>query len=412
MIDRETCKATRNAAAGVRHLVVLLAALAACGDDPPAVTTPDAGAGARFPTSSVVLGQDSQTTYLSFLQTLDNQVIDLGQARELAGWADLWVHEGKVFMTDGSAPSLTRYSVNAQGQLIEDGRLSFLNHGAESAAFWTNLFISPTKAYLFIMKDRLVVTWNPTSMEITGTFPLPGLEDRGALTLQVPSTDRSSVVRGNRAYVPTVWANWKDYALSEDSVILVIDTATDHLVGTTPVSCPNINVATVDDQTNIYFSNWVFSVAPTLLDGKARACAVRIKAGSDQLDPTWSLTFADVTNGREAAALRFIGDGKALMSVFHHERAQIEPTTDRYALVESANWSFWTIDLATREAKPTEGIGWHAGGFYSTRIDRRNLLFVPSADYASTVAYEMFPNGTTERRWDTKGWATRLFKLN
>jgi hypothetical protein len=386
----------------------VLAAACSSGQPP---STSEGGGTARFPTSSVVLGQDTSTTYLSLLRSLENQAVDLDGAREFAGWSDLWVHDDKVFMTEGSTPSLTRYSVTDRGELVEDGRLSFLNYGAESAGFWTNLFVSPSKAYLFIIKDRLVVTWNPTSLEITGTFSLPGLPDRGGQTLQVPSSDRSSVVRGNRAYVPTLWANWKDYALSEDSVILVIDTTRDQLVGTIPVPCPDINVATVDEQANIYFSNWVFSVAPTLLEQKARACAVRVKDGSDQLDPTWSLTFANVTNGREAAALRFIGAGQALMSVFHHERVQLDRTIDRYALVESANWSFWTIDLGTLEAKPVEGIGWHAGGFYSTRIDHRSFLFVPSADYSSTVAYEMFPDGATERRWDTRGWATRLFKL-
>jgi hypothetical protein len=32
-----------------------------------------------------------------------------------------------------------------------------------------------------------------------------------------------------------------------------------------PVACPNINVATLDGEQTIYFSNWVYSLGPTLL---------------------------------------------------------------------------------------------------------------------------------------------------
>jgi hypothetical protein len=67
----------------------------------------------RFATSSVVLDDDSSNTYLSLLRSLDSQTIDYGGAREFAGWADVWVHEGKVFVADGESPTVTRFSVDA-----------------------------------------------------------------------------------------------------------------------------------------------------------------------------------------------------------------------------------------------------------------------------------------------------------
>jgi hypothetical protein len=399
------CLKTLHRARGAACLAVLALGAACSGSDD------DRTAQGRFATTSVVFADTGNSTYLSLLRSLDAQEIDYTGAREFPGWADVWLHEGKVFWADAEAPTLTRFAVDDQGALVEDGRLSFLNHGAKTAAFWTNMFVSATKAYLFVIESREVVIWNPQTMEITGSFPITGIEDRGRLTLQVPSTDRSSLVRGNRAYVPTHWANWDDYALSEDSIVLVIDTTTDAVINTLSVPCPNINVASRDDAGDIYLSNWVFSVASTLIHGKARACAVRMKAGSDQIDPQWSLTFADVTEGREAGALRFLGNGQALMSVFHHEKVEITPTTDPYALVEGANWRFWTIDVQSRKARPLDGIGWHSGGYYSTRIDGRNHLFVPTADYASTAALELASNGTVEPRWNALGWVTRLFRL-
>jgi hypothetical protein len=200
---------------------------------------------------------------------------------------------------------------------------------------------------------------------------MPELPDRGSQQLQVPSADRSAVVRGSRLYVPTLWADWEEYKFSRESVILVIDTDADEFLSTLEVPCPDINKASVDDDQNIYFSNWVFSIAPTLVDGAPKPCAVRVARGSDALDENWSLTFADVTDGREAAALEYIDDGKALISVFHHERldeGELGPDTDRDALNGSGNWQFWTLDLETRKASPNEQLGFHAGGLYGAHV--------------------------------------------
>jgi hypothetical protein len=388
---------------------VLVAALASigCRSDGGDLRDP---ASTYFPTMSVVFGEEGQNTYMSLLRSLDEQEIDYEAAREFAGWADLWVQGDKAFVTDGEAPALTRYSVGTNGMLSQDGRLSFASYGSDSAAFSRNVIVSPTKAYLFVMAERQVVVWNPEALEITSTFELPALEDRGAQRPYV-TTDRGAVVRGDHLYVTVGWGDWENYSLSNDSAILVIDTASDRVQDTLPIACPDLNVATIDDRGDVYFSNWVYGIGPALFEGGSHTCAVRIRADADVVDDDWSLKFADVTEGREAAALRFLGDGKALVSVFHREEVDITPESDRYAMVDGQHWRFWTVDLDTREAEPVAGVDWHAGGYYSERIDERNMLFVPSADYSSTAALELFSDGTIEPRWKATGWVTRLFKL-
>lgn len=357
-----------------------------------------------------MFGEDTTSTYLSVLRSLEQQEIAYDEAREFAGWADLWVHEDHVFVTDGEAPALTRYSVARDGGLDEGTRLSFSNYGAETAAFWRNLFVDATKAYLFAPGSREMVIWNPETLEITGTLALPALPDRGAQQLY-GTTDRSAVVRGDRLYLPVAWGDFNDVSLSGDSAVLVIDTASDQVIDSLSVACPDLNVATLDDRGDIYFSNWVYGISPALFEGGAHTCAVRIKANEDVIDEGWSLTFADVTEGREAAALRFIGDGKALVSVFHDEEVTLTPESDRYEVMDASSWRFWTLDLETQEARLVDGIGWHSGGYYSARIAERNILFVPSADYASTEALEIFADGSVEPRWEARGWVTRLFEL-
>jgi hypothetical protein len=368
-------------------------------------------AGDLFPTSSVVFGEQGETTYVNVLDTLAGQGPDPRAAVELAGWADLWVHGGKVFVADGEAPVLTRYAVNAAGNLLEEGRISFQNFGAALTTFTNQLFVGESKAYWFNNPGREVVIWDPVALATVRTFALPELPDRGGQLLAGPSADRSSVVRGNRAFVPFYWANWDEYALSEDSVILVFDTERDTVIDVISVPCPEINFASVDDQGTIYFSNWGFSAVPAVLDERAQACAVRILAGSDTLDPSWSLKFADVTEGREASALRWLGDGQALLTVFHDERAEIGPDVDRFALTDSANWRLWMVDLDSRSAAPLETLGWHAPGLYGVQLRDQTFLFVPSSDYASTTTYRFSLDGAAAPLWQSTGWQTRLFDL-
>jgi hypothetical protein len=393
-----------------RYILVVCAALGlvACGgDDDDGGTLSDV----FYPTSSVVFSDQGQQTYVQMLPSIEAQTIDPSTSREFPGWADIWVHDGALLVADGEAPTIDRYRVERDGALTADGRISFADYGASTAAFWGHLFVSPTKVYWFDTAGRTVVIWDPTTMTITRSFPFPELADRGGLTLAGPTADRSSVVRGDRAYVPFYWADWTNYVLSEDSVVLVFDTTTDTLLDVISVPCPELNFVSVDDVGTIYFSNWGYSVMPTLLDGKARACAVRIPPGSDQLDAGWKLTFADVTEGREAATLRWIGGGKALVTVFHQERVELTPDADRYALTDSANWTLWSYDLATGAAAPFEGLGWHSAGLYGTRVDDKAILSVPSGDYASTATYTLAPDGTVAKLWESVGWQTRLFKV-
>lgn len=408
-MQRQQTPLASGGASRVVRLVLTLAATG-CGSSERDGGVSAETMGGYFPTTSVVFGEDSTSSYLSVLRSLDTQEIAYEAAREVAGWADLWVHDDHVFVTDGEAPALTRYSVAVDGSLEPGARLSFSNYGVETAAFWRNLFVSSTKAYLFAPGSREMVIWNPEALEITGTFALPALSDRGARQLY-GTADRSAVVRGDRLYLPVAWGDFDDLSLSDDSAILVIDTTSDQVIETLPAACPDLNVATLDGRGDIYFSNWVYGISPALFDGGAHTCAVRIKADSDVIDQDWSLTFANVTEGREAAALRFLGDGKALISVFHDEEATLTPESDRYEVVDAPSWRFWTLDLETLEAQLVDDIGWHSGGYYSTRIDERNMLFVPSADYGSTQALEMFADGSVEPRWEARGWVTRLFKL-
>lgn len=384
------------------------AALVGCGDNGANNDPGDGTSESVYATASIVFSDDGQNTYLSLLSNLDTQQVSIDNAIELPGWSDLGAFDGKLYVADGEAPTMRRYDVAADHTLTPEGSVSFINYGAEYAG---SAFLTASKAYLFAETG---VVWNPAAMEVSTTFDLPPAPAAPADGYDYSgfTSGRAFAARGNRAYVATSWANWNDYTVAEDSLIVVFDTDTHTIVKTITVPCPYIDVATLADDGTIYFSNWVYSIGQTLVQGKRHACAVRILPGQDTIDPAWSLTFADVTQGREGAALQYLGDGKALFSVYHHERVDdLASQTDFSMLTDAANWRFWVIDLETRAAQPVEEIDFNAGGFYTSRIDGRLFVLVPNGDYTGTTIYEMVDGGSATQRWTVDGWSLQLVKV-
>jgi hypothetical protein len=364
---------------------------------------------ALYVIATAVSSAETSTTYVKTLPSLGPQTLTLDGAREFSGFSDLRVIGGRVFVSIGDSPTVVRFAVNAQGALEEEGRISFLNHGG-SGAFYQQAVISPTKAYLWTETEYVV--WNPSTLEITGTIPLPITGKRQGID-SFWAYDRGAVVRGNRFFHSVSWLDYKTYQMLDQSEIAVIDTDTDKLVKVLSSPCPNLDGATVDDGGNIYFSNWIYSPGSTLTGKGGKACVTRIAAGSEELDPSWSMKLADLTGGHEAAALRMLGPGRALVSVFHEGNQPFDPSKDDVSTwLFGNNWKFWTVDLTARAAQEVSGVGWHAGGYYSERIDGRTYLLVPGDQYASTNIYVLGADGQAHPIIsNAPGWSTRLYKV-
>jgi len=387
-------------------LLLPLAFASACSDPDSGTAGPSEGA---YVVGSIVTGPEGSTGYVNVIASLDAQVLDYSTAYEFPGFADVWSWNGKVFVADGEAPIIHRYSVAADRSLLADGELSFAAYGVPETAFWNAIWISAEKAYMANGQGEYVI-WNPSTMMITGTMPRPALDARDGLLLRSASTDRGVVVRGNRLYHPYYWSDetWTDYAV--DSRIAIYDTDQDRLLGVIDAPCTGLDIATEDDSGNLYFSNWTGNAGLTLVDGVPAPCGVKLVTASDTIDASWTTPWTAITDGRQGAALRYSGDGHALLSVFHQERAQFDASTDPFALVGTANWRIWSVDLQARTGALVDGIDWNSGATYMQRIDDLSYMLVPTADYAKSEVYAI--DGTTATpRFETRGWGLRLFKV-
>jgi hypothetical protein len=357
--------------------------------------------------SSLVFGPDTTTTYVSLLDSLAPQSVDLADAYEFSGTADLWVNEGDVFVADGESLTVTKFALEGR-ELVERERLSFGSYGLTSLGFWLNKFISPTKAYLLNGASEVIV-WNPESMEISGTIPLPALEAPDGFQVFNGYSDRAAVVRDGKLYQTLYFTDEAFFQYTPSSAIAVFDVASDELLEVLDAPCPGLDHATQDENGDIYFSAWVFAPGGAVALDQPSTCVVRIPSGSDT--PEVAFTLADVTDGREGGVMRYLGDGHALISVLHDERVELTPETDPSAVAFAANWRFWNYDIASGTAEPIESIGFNAGAQYSFDIDGTTRMLVALADYSATDVYDVTPAGETTKVIDTAGWAVRLFQV-
>lgn len=394
----------------VGALLVAGLSLAGCADDPTREEDPPSGEPGVYVLSSLFFGPDTTTTYVSLLESLEPQTLDYDRAREFPGAADAWVHDGSVLIADAESQTITRYSV-ADGQLVEEGRVSFASYGLTDFGFWLNKFVSPTKAYFLngTAAYSEYIAWDPSAMQITGTLDLPAPEERDGFKIFPGYSDRAAVVRDGLLYQPFYWTDDSFFRFAPQSRIAVFDVGSDELVDVIEAPCPGLDYVTVDEDGDLLFSRWIFAAGGAAVLDQPATCAFEIP--SDGSAPSIAFEFADVSGGREGAALRWTGGDRAILSVLHHERVALGKTTDPAEVTFGANWRFWSYDGSDGTASLIDAIDWNAGAQYSFDIDQRTFMLVALGDYSATTVYDLGDGMNPQPMFETRGWALRLFKL-
>jgi hypothetical protein len=369
------------------------------GDDAPVVE-------GNYVVGSLVFGPDSTTSYVSVLADIGAQTIDYTKAREFGGLVDVWVHEGAVYTADSASLTITKFTVDGQ-TLVEGPKVSFAQFGITDFGFWRNTFVGSTKAY-FLNGSESFVVWDPSTMTITKEVALPDLEAPADHALFPGYSDRATRIRGGKLYQPLYFTKPDYYQVDPASRVAVYDLATDALVGVLEAPCPGLDFSTEDAQGNLYFSSWVFAAGGAEVLGGADTCVVKVDA-TDAV--TVAFTPAELTEGRQGGAFRYLGNGKALLSVLHGEHAAPAEPRDVAAVTNGANWKYWSYDMTTGAVTALDSLDWNSGGTYSYRIGDRTIILVPAGDYSKTSVFDLGDATAPTPLFETQGWSTRLFAL-
>lgn len=106
--------------------------------------------------------------------------------------------------------------------------------------------------------------------------------------------------------------------------------------------------------------------------------------------------------------MRYLGDGKALLSVLHDDNTTATTVED---VALGANWRFWLYDLQAGTAVPVESVDWNAGAAYPFDIAGKPYMLVPGGGYATTQLFRLGTDGSTTPLVKSLGWSLRLFAL-
>lgn len=407
-----TCRRMHHPASALTLALAFATALGCSGgSDGPRTFDPDAP---LYAIMYEVYDDSGSNSYLSLISDLDLERVDPAESREFGtGRAFIQAYGDWLFVGDADAPTVTRYVVSDEGELVADGpQLSFANYGLTRGQFdsWNVSFISATKAYLMNFDDGTTILWNPTTMATTGDIPPPDEFFREGWSFE----SSPAAIRGNRLFRSVSWADYNTATYSSDYLLAVYDLDTDTLVDLVPETrCPVPgNLVSSDEAGNIYFSNWVWPVARAILADAPTPCVLRIAPDEEVFDADWTLDYGEVADGRYGAMFSYLHDGQALISVFHDEETSFDAETDPWAYVGSNHWSIWRMDLDTQQGAPIEGIAHNGGAFTPLQFDDRLILMVPGGDEVgyATQLYEVV-DGVATPRVSLPGWSYQFVKL-
>jgi hypothetical protein len=244
--------------------------------------------------SHTISSGDQPTSFLTVVDSLEpGTEIDLKNSLELPGGARAYGLEGRnvVYTTTYEAPTLTEYSYDADAKPKKGKVVSFANLGISGTTGGNvHLFVSPTKAYFVSQETLEIVVWNPTEMEIIDTIPLDLELDAGYWVAFYPRP----IVVGDEL---VLLANTEsEDGLAGQTFVVVVDTADDTLVSTTPETrCHSLLQSGVDAEGDRYFAADGYAISTHLLvpDLAPGPCMLRMRAGETSLDAEWSRDFSE-----------------------------------------------------------------------------------------------------------------------
>jgi hypothetical protein len=388
------------------------AGLAACGDAHDDGDAPGGsdGGGNESPLYAMMIqvyGTDDRTVYVHLSDTLELGEIDLTKTREFAGVANFAPIDGKLLISSGTEPSITEYEISDSFEWKQARTVSFADYPFEdNANFYYQYILSDDTAYMpFDVTNRLI--WNPSAMTIEETREDSSLElFNDGLQLQVGG-NRNAIrfdgpVQQAFFYVDEDW-----YRYGSESYVVIYDERTHEEQDVVTLPCPGLSMASQDEDGFTYYGTWDFQGIRALFGEGPDPCVARLKPDLT-LDAAWTTDLRDLTGGRYVNNFRYIGGGRAIGNVFHHELieadwdAGYDPDVAEAINKSGGHWRFWLFDLESWEAKPVEGIDVAiSGGAQFAVLDGRTFVFLPYDDWSKSKIYELDGGRAIERATTT-----------
>jgi hypothetical protein len=350
--------------------------------------------------AGLVPGVDGYTLYVAAFPELPTGDVGYSTFREFSG-TDTYVYAagGYIFFWDGGARQMTRFSVDAEYNLVEGPTVSFAN---EVPGAGNHVFISPTRAYSLSTDLDGVVVWNPETMTITGRIPMELPERPGAMTsfaYYAPGT-----VAGDRVVWEIVTADSDNIIAYPATTLAVASTESEEPVQFIEDDrCVGGGGGYADAQGNFFVragALWGQFAAFGEAASTVRTCMLRLNAGETSFDPDFMLDFQNVTGSYVNYPWFHVADDQYLALAW--DPARPLPTIDEFYLPDTtALFRPLLIDVEAGSAAPYPDLA--GGKFISSdefKIDGVSYYQFSQTGYVdggSTDVVELRPEGIVQR---------------
>jgi hypothetical protein len=263
--------------------------------------------GPVFTTTAQIEAPNSSSTLISFTPAIPEGDLDVTQALEVSGYAEVKSFGEQLFVGDGEALSITRYDVEGD-QLVQRGSLGFQNQGIT----WINelFFMSPERAFVVNSDQFEIIEWNPTTMEIAATYDISALQREGW-----GNEYRGGHLREADGVLFFIWAYNNDRELFvNDFIVGMFDTNSGRFDVLVDPACPASAGfgGFFDEAGDLYLPADSFG-GFTYFDGDGAkpSCIRRIRAGERAFDDSYVVRPMDALGGFAPWGLYYAGQGVA-----------------------------------------------------------------------------------------------------
>ena len=347
---------------------------------------------------TVVFGPESVTGYV---RLVSDEELDAGEpidstagAIEVGGGVSCAVNDRSVFALNWESPTITRYD-EVDGAFVEGPRVSFANFGLTSLASVAaqTQIVSETKAYFVDTSSAQLIVWNPRAMEAIESIPLEGFDP--------PEGQRQIVTRAGqidgRLFLWSLYQNAEEI-LTSRTAFGFLDPETDEITIDTTDDCGALGdtwVSTSNGDT--YFSSTTTAAMEHALGlpGSFEPCALRVRAGASELDPTYLEKLNGLTDlaPTPTGGVFDGGNDRSLLLAYNQDVEGALPIDGSMTARELASlpaWDFYEVVLGSGQpASRLEDLPTGSGRAGALVFDGKTFLTRRAPDFSSNELVDL-----------------------
>ncbi len=337
---------------------VLFAALqVACGSDGPgSAAASDGQASTAYALMHTVSSPEGRQNYVFARPTLEVGELDNSAGLEVSGASRTFALGGSLFVADGEALSVRKFSIDDHYNLKPGAEVSFKNFGI--TYFDTGFTLVDEDRAWYMASDAFqVIQFDPKRMEITGTVDMSALNNS-----KLKAYIDGGMQVGDYVFAAVWYYSDDDPSLNVPGIkVAVISTSEMRLVKVIddPRCSEGQVVAKLENDDLLVYGDASTGILNEFGNPRAKAnCVLRIKAGKTTFDPDFYQKLDDLTAPSVAGSRFAYGGGDAI--VWARDPGTFETTDDYY---EKTRWTPFLVDPNTWTTQHIERPELVADGF-------------------------------------------------